>query len=65
MDLSKMDISPEMRKKVKACKSSEELLALAKSEGHKLTEDELAAISGGGNWNCTRDDICWTHESGT
>jgi bacteriocin-like protein len=49
---------------VKACKSSEELFALAKSEGHKLTEDELAAIAGGGNWDCTRDDICWTHESG-
>lgn len=58
------DLSPELREKVKACKSSEELFALAKSEGHKLTEDELASIAGGGNWDCTRDDICWTHESG-
>ena len=61
MDLK--DLSPELREKVKACKSSEELMELAKREGHKLTEDELDAIAGGGNWNCTRDDICWTHES--
>ena len=53
------DISPELREKAKACKTPEELFALAKREGHKLTEDEMEAISGGGhaaNWNCSQDD---------
>ena len=34
--------------KVKACKSHEELLALAKKEGIELTDEQLTAISGGG-----------------
>ena len=46
------DLSPELREKAKACKSPEDLLALAKQEGYKLSEDELAAISGGGSWSC-------------
>ena len=50
MDINSMDISPELRKKAEACKTSEELLALAKQEGYKLTEEELAAMSGGRDW---------------
>ena len=53
------DLSPELREKAKACETPEELFALAKREGHKLTEDEIEAISGGGhaaNWNCSQDD---------
>ena len=34
--------------KVKACKNSDELLALAKEEGIELTDEQLNAISGGG-----------------
>ena len=47
MDLENYDISPELREKAKACKSPEELLALAKREGYKLSEAELEAVSGG------------------
>lgn len=47
------DLSPELREKVKACNSPEELLALAKQEGYKLSEEELAAVSGGKSWSCT------------
>ena len=36
MDLDKISISPELRKKAEACNTPEELLALAKSEGYKL-----------------------------
>ena len=42
------DLSPELREKAEACKTPEELLALAKSEGYKLSEAELEANSGGG-----------------
>ena len=51
MDLENMDISPELRDKAKACKTPEELLALAKSEGYKLSEAEMEAVSGGGQWS--------------
>ena len=46
------DISPEQREKVKACQTPEELLALAKKEGYKLSEEELEAVSGG-RWSCS------------
>jgi len=41
-------LSEEQIKKVEACKSSEEILSLAKAEGIKLTDEQLAAVSGGG-----------------
>ena len=46
-------LSDEMRAKVKSCKSSEELISLAKTEGIELTNEQLDAISGGGSvWSC-------------
>lgn len=41
--------------KVKACKSSEELLKLAKDEGIELTSEQLEAINGGA---CSNTDRC-------
>ena len=41
-------LTKEQIEKVKKCKNQEELLALAKEEGVSLTEEQLAAISGGG-----------------
>ena len=41
-------LTEEQIAKVKACKSSDEILALAKSEDIELTDEQLAAISGGG-----------------
>ena len=40
-------LSEEQIAKVKACKSQEELLKLAKEEGIELTEEQLAAVNGG------------------
>ena len=40
-------LSPELLEKAKACKTAEELFALAKEEGIKLGEEELEAINGG------------------
>ncbi len=41
-------LSEEQIKKVEACKSSEEILNLAKAEGIELTDEQLEAVSGGG-----------------
>ena len=41
-------LSQEQIAKAKACKNPEELLALAKAEGIKLTTEQLTAINGGG-----------------
>ena len=55
MDFKGIDISPELREKAKECTSPEELLALAKKEGYKLSEAEIEAVSGGGWSNCSTD----------
>ena len=41
------NLSPELLEKAKACKTTEEMFALAKEEGVELGEEELEAISGG------------------
>ena len=41
-------LSEEQIKKVEDCKSSEEILELAKAEGMELTDEQLEAVSGGG-----------------
>ena len=48
MDLEDMELSPELMAKVKACRSPEELFALAKEEGRELSDEELEGIAGGG-----------------
>jgi len=47
-------LTPEQVEKVNGCKNSAQLLALAKSEGIELTEEQLSAVSGGG---CIFDSI--------
>ena len=44
------DLTPEQMEKAKACKTPEDILALAKEEGYELTDEELAAIAGGEEW---------------
>lgn len=51
MDFDNLDISPELREKAKASKTPEELLALAKQEGYKLSDAEMEAVAGGGSWS--------------
>ena len=41
------DLTPEQMDKARACKTPEDILALAKEEGYELTDDELEGISGG------------------
>ena len=44
------DLSPELREKAMKCGSPEELLALAKKEGYKLSDEEQEGVAGG--WSC-------------
>ena len=48
-------LTDEQIAKVKACKGSEELLALAKKEGIELSNEQLAAVSGGGACSVVSD----------
>lgn len=55
------DLSPELREKAQACKTTEELFALAKEEGVELSEEDLEAISGG--WGtCPENDYCSSYK---
>ena len=47
------DLTPEQRERVCACKTPEEMLALAQEEGYDLADDELEAVSGG-RWDCPK-----------
>ena len=51
-------LTDEQVKKVKACKSSQEILELAKSEGVELNEEQLAAVSGGGCSSTRKCPMC-------
>ena len=58
MDFKGMDfsnLSPELKAKAEKCKSMDELLNLAKSEGVELTAEQLDYVSGGGD-NCYDGD---------
>ena len=44
-------MTPEQREKAKACKTPEDLLALACEEGYELNNEQLQAVSGG-DWSC-------------
>lgn len=54
------NLTPEQQERAKACKSAEDVLALAKEYGYELTDEELTAISGGSwCWDiCSPHDVC-------
>ena len=45
-------LSDDLKEKATACKTAEELMELAKSEGIELTDEQLDTISGGVEWFC-------------
>ena len=52
MDKSAFEnLSEETRAKLVAAKTPEEILEIAKSEGIKLSEEDLEMVSGGGAWS--------------
>lgn len=51
-------LTKEQIEKVKACKSQDELLKLAKEENIELTDEQLAAVSGGACTNTAYGKTC-------
>ena len=49
------ELTPEQQEKAKACKTPEDMIALAKEEGYELSEEDLVAVSGGASWDCISD----------
>ena len=54
--MSLSDLTPEQMEKAKACKTTEELLELAKEQGQELTLDDLEGVAGGEHWACNCDE---------
>ncbi len=48
-------LTPEQKEMALSCKTPEELLAMAKKMGYKLSDEELDSISGGSWYNCPSD----------
>ena len=49
------NVPDDIKERAKSCKSTEELLALAKEVGIDLTDEQLEAIAGGYDPNCSWD----------
>lgn len=54
-------MTPELKEKALACKTSEELFELARSEGIELTQEQLDSVSGGTIWYSCDDKECTTY----
>ena len=53
------ELSDEMKKKVEAAQTAEELLELSKESGCELTPDELELVAGGGKLHCGKNKSGW------
>ena len=51
------ELTPEQQEKVRACKTTEDILALAKEEGYELSDAELETVSGGSVWDALAEGI--------
>ena len=57
------DLSPEQIEKVKACKTADELVELARAEGVELSDEQLEGLAGGSWLDC--GDYCDTLYGGS
>lgn len=49
------NLTPELQEKARACKTPEDVLALAQEEGYELSNEELESVSGG--WFLSCDEL--------
>ena len=56
------DLTEEQKARVMACKTADELIALAKAEGVELSEEQLDAIAGGDSFWCPTATSCPNYE---
>ena len=49
------ELTPEQMEKARACKSADDLIELAKSEGIELNDDQLDARAGGSWYDCMNE----------
>lgn len=56
------DLTDEQKAKVKACKTVEELVELAKAEGVELTDEQLNSFAGGDSFWCPTATSCPNYE---
>ena len=56
------DLTDEQKEKVKACKTADELVALAQAEGVELSDEQLQSIAGGDSFWCPTATSCPNYE---
>ena len=56
------DLTDEQKARVMACKTADELLALAKAEGVELSDEQLDSIAGGDSFWCPTATSCPNYE---
>ena len=62
MDIKFNDLTDEQKARAMACKSAEELVALARAEGVELSEEQLDSIAGGDSFWCPTATSCPNYE---
>ena len=56
------DLTEEQKAKVMACKTTDELVALAEEEGVELSDEQLQSIAGGDSFWCPTATSCPNYE---
>ena len=56
------NLTEEQKAKVMACKTADELVALAKEEGVDLSDEQLDSIAGGDSFWCPTATSCPNYE---
>ena len=49
--------NPELQERLKAAKTTDEMLVLIQEAGYELTDDQLDAVSGGIEWGKPCDNL--------